>query len=224
MSKKIVFFAALLAATAAGSANAAEFGVYGEAGTFGAGGGFALQLGDRLSARAGYSTFSYEVNDYQAEDLSLDAKAKIGTGKLLLDWYPFGGGFRIGAGVVLNRSEATGVARPSGGGYTINGTFYPSEQIATADGQVDFDSVAPYVGLGFGRALDRTGRFNLLLDLGVAFTGEPKVTITANCGSVPAAVCTQIQEDVASEQARIEADAEKFKLWPHLNVVLSWRF
>lgn len=224
MIKKTLILGTLVTAAASGSVSAADLGVYGEAGTFGAGAGLALQLGDHFSARAGYSTFSYDVNDYQAEDLSLDAKAKVGAGKLLLDWYPFGGGFRLGAGAMLNHSGAKGVARPSSGGYTINGTFYPSSQIATADGQIDFDSVAPYVGFGFGRALDSTGRFNILMDVGVAFTGEPTITVNANCGTVPASVCAQIQEDVAAEQASIEEDAEALKFWPHLNVALSWRF
>lgn len=214
----------LLAAAASSGASAADFGIYGEAGTFGGGAGVAVQLNDKFSLRAGYSAFTYDVEDYQAEDLSLDGKARVRAGKLLLDWYPFGGGFRIGAGMMLNDSSAYAIARPSESGYTINGTFYPSSQIATANGRVDFDSVAPYIGIGFGRALSSSGRLNFLLDLGVAFIGEPAVTLGVDCGSAPTAVCAQIEDDVAAEEAQIQEDADSMKLWPHVNVALAWRF
>lgn len=222
MIKKTI--ALVLLATTAGAVSAADFGLYGEAGTFGGGAGVAVQLNHRFSLRAGYSAFTYDVKDYQAEDLTLDGKAKVRAGKLILDWYPFGGGFRLGGGVMLNDSSATAVARPSGDGYTINGTFYSSSQIATADGHAEFDSVAPYLGIGFGRALNSSGRLNLLLDVGVAFTGEPTIALNVNCGAVPAQVCAEIEGDVAAERERIQEDADALKLWPHVNAALSWRF
>ena len=96
-------------------ANAADFGIYGEAGTLGLGGGVAWQFDDHLSARVGYSRFSSDIDEYEAEDLELDGEATIGAGKVLVDWHPARGTFRITAGAMINQTKATAVAVPTGG-------------------------------------------------------------------------------------------------------------
>jgi hypothetical protein len=218
--------AALTGLLAAGAmnANAADFGVFAEVGTFGLGGGAAVQLNERFSARAGYSTISGGINDYEAEDLDFDADVTIGAAKLLVDWYPTPSSFRITAGAMLNQTKATAVATPTGGGYTINGTFYPFFVVGSAAGRADFDHFTPYLGVGFGRALDTAGRFNVTVDIGAAFVGDPDVSLNATCTSVtPASVCTRLQQDIAAEQADVRDDADDLNLWPYANVSFSWR-
>ena len=212
-------------ALAAVDADAADFGIYGEVGTFGLGGGAVVQFNERFSARAGYSTISQDIDDYDPEDLEFDADATIGAAKFLVDWYPTPSGFRVTAGAMLNQTKATAVAVPTGGGYTINDTFYPSATIGSANGRIDFDRFAPYLGVGFGRALDTAGHFNVLVDIGAAFVGKPNVDLTATCGiSAPTPLCARLQEDVAAEQADVEDDTDNLKVWPHINLAFSWRF
>jgi hypothetical protein len=207
------------------AAHAADFGAYAEEGTQGLGGGVALQVNERFSARAGYSRISGDINDYEADDLEFDGDVTLGAAKLLFDWHPSPRNFRITAGAMLNDTKFSAVADPIGNGYVINGTFYPAAAIGSVGGRVDFDRFVPYIGVGFGRALDTAGRFNVLVDLGAAFMGEPDVSLIARCGSsVPAATCTQLQQDLAAEQADIEDDTDALHLWPHASVSFSWRF
>ena len=205
------------------SANAADFGVYGTAGTIGVGGGVAGSFNSRLGARLGYTAFDYKVRDVRSSELSFDGTAELGGLQALLDWYPFGGGFRVSAGIMEN-ARLSATARPLSDTYTFDGVTYSTGDVAQARGTAEFDSFAPYLGLGFGRALSSNGRFAFTADLGVAFTGAADVMLSVTCTPAAVALCDQIQDDVAAEQVELQADAEDFKYWPVLSFGLSYRF
>jgi hypothetical protein len=228
--KAAMWSTGVCALATAGTVNAADFGdpkfgVFAEVGTLGLGAGVAGQFNEHFSARAGYSRISGDLDDYEAEDLEFDADATFGAAKLLFDWYPKSQGkFRVTAGAMLNDSKFVGVANTTGGGYIVNDTFYPASQVGTIGGRLDFDRFAPYIGFGFGRALDTAGRFNVLVDFGALIT-EPDVSIVATCGpAISATRCTQLQSDIRAEQDEIEDDIDDIRLWPHVAVSFSWRF
>lgn len=205
------------------SAQAADFGVYGTAGTIGVGGGLAGSFNSHFGARLGYTGYDYKVNDVESSDLSFDGTAELGGLQALIDWYPFGGGFRVSAGVMEN-AKLTVTAKPIADTYTFDGMTYTTADVAQARGTAEFDSIAPYVGLGFGRALSRNGRFAFTADVGVAFTGAADVKLNVTCTPSAVALCNQIQDDVMAEQAELQADADDFKYWPVLSFGLSYRF
>ena len=205
------------------AAHAADFGVYGTAGTVGVGGGVAGSFNSRLGARLGYTAFDYKVKDIESSDLSFDATAELGGLQALLDWYPFGGSFRVSAGVMEN-AKVSATARPLTDTYTFDGVTYTTADVARARGTAEFDSFAPYLGLGFGRALSSNGRFAFTADVGVAFTGAADVTLNVTCTPSAVALCDQIQDDVVAEQAELQADADDFKYWPVLSFGVSYRF
>ena len=62
-------------------------------------------------------------------------------------------------------------------------------------------------------------------DLGVVFTGEPKVMLTAICNPVvPAATCTQVQQDARTELANLQQNATQLKVWPVVGLGFGYRF
>ena len=197
--------------------------MYASAGTIGLGGGIAANFGSHFGARIGYTTYEYTVNDLEESDLTLDGKAEIGGVHALLDWYPFGGGFRFSAGAIENASLSAR-AEPIAGTYTLNGVVYSSEDIGEATGTAKYESMSPYAGLGFGRALSRDGRFAFSADVGLIFTGSPEVELNATCRVPNAMLCTQIQADVAAEEAELQRDADDLKYWPVLSLGVSYKF
>ncbi len=214
---------AVLGLAVATSANAADFGVYGTAGTVGLGGGIAGSFNSYFGARLGYTAFDYDVDDVESSDLSFDGTAELGGVQALLDWYPFAGGLRVSAGVMENaRFEAT--ARPLQNTYTFDSVTYSASDIAQARGTAEFDSLAPYFGVGFGRTLSRDGKFAFTADVGVAFTGTADVQLNVTCAAAAAALCSQIQGDVAAEQVELQNDADDIKYWPVLSLGVSYRF
>lgn len=214
---------AVLGLAVATSATAADFGVYGTAGTVGLGGGIAGSFNSYFGARLGYTAFEYNLDDVESSDLSFDGTAELGGVQALLDWYPFAGGFRVSAGVMENaRFDAT--ARPLQNTYTFDGVTYSASDIAQARGKAEFDSLAPYLGVGFGRTLSRDGKFAFTADVGVAFTGSADVQLNVTCAAAAAALCSQIQGDVAAEQIELQNDADDVKYWPVLSLGVSYRF
>jgi hypothetical protein len=221
MRRAIILVAAVSGFTA--SANAADFGAYGTFGTVGLGGGIAGNFGSHFGARVGYTAYDYEVEDLEESDVRLDGTAELGGVQALLDWYPFGGGFRFSIGAIES-AELSARAEPVAGTYTFGGMTYAASDIGQATGTAKYDSFAPYLGLGFGRALSRDGRFAIAADLGVAFTGSAKVDLNATCNVSNPALCAQIDSAIAVEESELQAEADKFDYWPVLSLGISYRF
>ncbi len=209
--------------TQAADFGAADLGAYTSAGTTGLGGGIAATFGAYFGARIGYTSYEYTVDDLEESDLTFDGKAEIGGIHALLDWHPFGGNFRLSAGAIENASLSARV-QPMAGTYTLNGTSYSADDIGDATGAAEYESISPYAGLGFGRALSRDGRFAFSADLGVVFTGSPEVELNVSCRIQNAMRCAQIQEDAAAEEAQLQDEADQLEYWPVLSLGLSYKF
>lgn len=217
-AREIVFLVA--AFVAASSAQAAGIGI--RAGTTGAGVDFGWSLAPTLSARIGYSGLSYSTT-YAETDVSYDTKLKLSNLSGFLDWSPLGP-FRLTAGIIGNSSKANMTGTPTGGTFTINGATYSAADVGTLSGTVEpGTSAAPYLGIGYGNVAG--AGVNFYFDLGVMFQGAPTASLSASCGpAVPPAQCTQIRNDVAAEQQRLQEKLDKYKVFPVLNIGLTIGF
>ncbi len=194
------------------SANAAvSLGV--DAGTLGVGPELQFGLSDSLAARVGFTALSYSRNVTDT-GIRYDGTLKLSNGFALLEWHTGGASFKasFGAVVTSNKIDITGV--PSGGNYQLGNSTYPASNIGSITGAVKAgNGLAPYVGIGFGHPLAEGAHLTFLFDIGLIFTGSPKVSLTANCSaSVPAQTCTQIRQDAAVEVAKLEDKSTQLKL------------
>jgi hypothetical protein len=169
----LVLFAGSLAA---GTASSADFGVYGTAGTLGLGGGVTAEFNPHVGARLGYTAYTYDIDDRQESDLVLNGDADLGGLQALLDWYPMGGNFRVTVGAV-ETADVNADATPIRGTFTFDEVEYSAADVGEARAHADFGSLAPYVGIGYGRTLSADGHFSFMADVGVAFPGRPDVTL-----------------------------------------------
>lgn len=213
---------ALAAATF--TAQAAEVGIYAKGGTLGVGGGIGVGLTDTLRLRAGYTALKIS-KDISQTDIDYSGDLKLGGGEAMLDWHPFHGTFRVTAGLTLNRNEITADAEPTNGTYELNGNTYLASEIGSLDGEVDFKSTAPYLGIGWGDVIDKDGKFSFIADIGVLFQGSPDAKLNLRCGpAVPAAECDNIRDDVRAEERELQDDADDYKFWPVVSVGVAYRF
>ncbi|WP_374400688.1 hypothetical protein [Niveibacterium sp.] len=212
---------AIAAITAASQAQAVGVGV--RAGTTGIGGDIGFSVAPTLLARVGYSYLNYS-NNVEVTDVKYDGKLKLSNGSFLLDWSPLGP-FRITGGLILNDNKVDVTGTPTGSSYTINGNTYPAAAVGTLNGTVKVgNKVAPYLGIGYGNVA--TAGVNFYFDLGVVFQGTPKAELSANCGSaiVGTPACSQLQSDVAAEQAKLADDLKRFQYYPVANIGLTIGF
>jgi len=205
----------------------ADVGIGLRGGTMGFGADLDIGMTEKLSLRLGYNFLNY---DYEVEDtdVTYDGEMKIGSFSALLDWYAFGGGFRFSLGAVSSgpKVEVDGTPAP-GTTVEIGDTEYTAAQVGSLTGELEFgDSFAPYFGIGYGNVVGKNHRVTFLFDLGVMYTDEPKVTLTARCGpafnSNPAG-CAQLQRDVQEEIDELKTDAEDFQFYPVISLGIGVR-
>ncbi len=157
----------------------------------------ATPLGNNFQLRAGYSfvpfTYSRDVDfgstkiGNKTRDLNgipLSVKLwKGGEGKVLADWFPGDGPFRVTAGAYIGASFINAdldLSRPlNADEYGSLGIGFEGGSTFTTDAQgiVHVDAkvlpVMPYVGIGFGRAVSEE-RVSVTFDLGALVTGGIK--------------------------------------------------
>ena len=207
---------------AASTAAWADVGVLLKAGTLGAGLDISKGISESVALRLQANALNYD-RDITESDVDYNSDLELKSAGLLLDWHPFRGVFRVSAGAFWNGNEATAVGRPTGGTYEINGVTYPSAAVGSLNGQIDFESVAPYFGIGFASAPKAGRGMTFSFDLGVLYQGEPNVALTAVCG-VPGPTCTQLQNDVAAEQASLQEEVSDYKFYPVVSFGIGYRF
>lgn len=208
---------------------AAELALGASAGTLGAGveltAGLARQLNLRLGAHGG----SYD-DRREASDIEYDATARVRAGTALLDWHPGARSFRLTAGAFWNGNEVEGESLPPASGfYEIGDLPVPVALLGTLEGKVEWETVAPYVGLGFGNAVAPGRAWRVVLDLGVVLQGEPEVTLTPvfSPGSPletnPVARAL-LEIALAEEERELEDELADFDLYPVVALGVTYRF
>ena len=215
---KTKVLAIILASSSIGLA--ADYAVTAKVGTLGAGLDLTTGLTDSLNLRLNGNYFTYSRED-TIEDVSYDADLNFKSFGLLADWHCFNNGFRITGGVYYNGNKIDSTGIPTAGEYEINGTNYTAADIGTLKTDVELgNQVAPYLGFGWGNAIDKEGHWSFSLDVGVLFVGSPDVSASV---TGPAAANTAFQNDLEAEVKNIEDDID-FPIYPVVSVGLSYKF
>ena len=164
--------------------------------------GFGLELaaplGNQFQVRAGYSmlppmwkphkVFSLtETASHDKTDVDIEAITKLGGANLMFDWHPAGKGFFLTAGMyagarkvltVRNREPFLDEEDWGTAGLEIGNVVVTTDEKGIAQANLKVWPVRPYVGLGYGTAIDATKRVGFNVELGTCFTGGYKVYAT----------------------------------------------
>lgn len=146
--------------------------------TLGVGGEVTAQLVPNLNIRLGGNGAEYDYDGTES-GIEYDFDLKLLSGTALVDWHPWSGGFRVSGGAMVNGNEVDFQAK-SVATYTIGDTTYTTAEVGTLSGEIDFNALAPYVGIGWGNAVDKNKRWGFTLDLGVVYQGTPDVELRTN--------------------------------------------
>lgn len=197
------------------------------AGTPGVGLDLDLGLSPSFGMRVGFGGFNINHN-LNTSDVDYNGQLKLRTFTGLLDWYVFRGAFHLTAGIAGNGTKLDVVGQPSQGSYTVNGTTYSSSQLGSLNGELKFgNSVAPYIGFGWGNPAGEDSRFHFLFDVGTIYGGTPSVSLTAQCGTAApqgSALCNEIQSNVATEAQKLRHKADFLQWYPVVSLGVAYRF
>ncbi len=217
-------------------------------GSFGAGVGlnglsldYAYHLNAYFDLRAGYNFGSLTFNGEEEDGVKYDVKLKFASGRLLVDYKPFAGGFHLTAGITSGGPKLDLAATGVGEGIKFDDHKYNLD--GDANGRIDFKGTAPYIGLGWGGTTNGTG-FGVSTDFGVILTGAAKTRLKVpsgfacdaevNDGCTPredgfdingeSADAAQFRASVNAEEADLKDNVGKLKFYPVTRLSIVYRF
>lgn len=191
-------------------------------GTLGIGVDVAKSVTPQVNGRLGFNFGKIDVNRTDS-GINYDSQLNLSSVQLFGDYFPFSSsGFRVTGGLVAQNNKFSVTSKPSGTGtYTIDNTIYPISAVGSLTGEYKYgNSIAPYVGIGIGKSTNDGFGFNA--DLGVMFTGAPKVTLNASNPTFNTNPITRTQLD--NQVRQTENDLKGFNVYPVLSIGLSYGF
>ncbi len=171
-------------------------------------------FGSNLNVRLGAAYFSYTLNDFaNSNDYSAGGDLNLLSFSTLADWFPFETGFRITGGLMINLNKASITLTPKKT-YTDGNTQYTPEKLGNITAEIDFNKVAPYLGIGFGNPTSGSSGLGFTLDIGTFYQGGPKASMSAS----------KLLEPSASQGPILEENLKWFKFYPVLSFGLTYKF
>lgn len=223
MKKSSIALAAgclLILSTTTQAAESGNISIGLKGGTLGGGIEAGLDISEAIILRGGINYLKYNF-DSTISNIDYNFEPKFFTGSLLLDWHPFTNSFRLTAGAYLNNNEVK-----------VDGIFRKDlipEYGETADmdhikGTVNFNTFAPYVGLGWSSSNPGEAGWGVSLDLGVMFQGTPDVSELYvedpwGSGNDPVVI-----DFMAGEQQAVQDELDKFEYYPVASISLNYKF
>ena len=225
MAIKHTLFA--LAALVAGASAQAQVGaaLTADIGTTGVGFHVVVPMEATLNGRFGINYLKHDMDKRSGlVDYKLDGKLQ--TYDVLFDWYVVPqSSFRLTGGILYNGTRFDATGKPgAGGSFTFNGNTYASTDIGSLKGDVTFRRAAPYIGIGWGNALNPNKRLNFSADIGAFYQGKAQVNLIPFGCTTSNAVCGKLASDVAVEELRLTDEASDYKVYPVLRASISYSF
>ena len=201
----------------------------------------ATPLSTRTNLRAGASFFSYNPA-FSIDSIDTNGAIQLRKVSTLLDFFPFGGSFRLSAGATLyngNHLSASALV-PGGQTFTLNDTDYVSSAQDPVHGAFDVrfgNKVAPVFTLGFGNLVPRRAgkRFTVPFEFGFEYIAQPTIALTlagTACDPTqpPVVGCQSIatdpmtQANIAAEQKTLNSDISPLRFFPILSIGFGYKF
>ncbi|WP_018690626.1 hypothetical protein [Algicola sagamiensis] len=194
------------------------WGVGGKLGTLGIGLEGTASINKYFKVRLNYNTFGFDT-DQKESDIDYEFDLDWDNFGVIANYHPFEGMFFIAAGIYNNGNEISAKAKLASE-YKIGDKTYTNTEVTSLRGSMDFDSTAPYIGLGWSKTPETIG-FAFNFELGVLFSGEPRVKFTATGTSVDT---DEFKSDLKKEEQNVQNDLNEFDLYPVLTIGIGYYF
>jgi hypothetical protein len=200
----------------------------------------ATPLFRRFNLRSGADFFSYTAH-FQEQGANIGASLRMRTAHANLDWFPFGGRFRLSPLLVFsnnNRIEATALI-PAGSTITLNGQNFISSHSDPLHGAgaIDFRKVSPGLTIGFGNMVprDHSSHISVPIEAGFYYVGQPRLilgfsgsacdpTLPASIGCEAVDKDSGFMQDLAAFTARNNHNLSYASFFPVFSVGLGYSF
>jgi hypothetical protein len=225
MKRQMVAIAcgALFLTAGASFCEAKDFAVGLKASTLGVGVEGEYAPNQFLGVRLGVNYFTYDFDD-DVRNINYDFDLNLRSISALLDWHPFPflGEFRISGGLLYNRNELEAIGRPrTGDVFIIGDNVFAADQVGTLRGDIEFNEIAPYLGVGWDSSFGKDHALGFVFELGALFQGSPDVRLAADG---PVSGDATFQRELERERQELQDDVDDFKVYPVVSLGVVYRF
>jgi hypothetical protein len=193
------------------------------AGTLGIGPEIGYRANQTIGVRANGGFLGID-HDFTSGGIDYAGHAKLASGGVIVDLYPFGGGFRMSAGARYNGTDGRVRATPNGP-TKIGSLVFTPEQIGIITGRADLRELAPQLTLGYGGGLRKGLSFNI--EAGALFQGAVRIRDFTSNGTLatdPTVAGTTYRNELAKQRQKLQDTANDYQVYPILQVGLKYRF
>lgn len=177
----------------------------------------AWRISEHFGIRVGLNRFAYDTSD-ALDDVSYSIKLKLQSEPVLLDFHPWPQrSFRLSLGILLNQNRISAAAT-SNTDVEVGNSTYSGSDLGTLNLSIKQRAVCPYVGIGGNLFyFDSDHRWAMTQEIGVAWTGKPKVSLSATGTGVSSA-------DLEQERRNLSEDLSKVTFLPMAKLGISFSF
>lgn len=150
---------------------------------------------------------------------------------LLADYHPFSNGFYLTGGAYYNDNAITLKSDIENQTIQIGDIIFDTSYLGKngLSGKLQFNKVNPYVGIGYASNNMSARGFTLVGEVGVLFTGTPKLTYNVECNNNIAgiditAICNQLKEATATEKDKIYNKFKNITVYPVIYLGFAYKF
>lgn len=177
-----------------------------------------------LSVGFGVNKFSKD-RTFTESDIEYQGDIDFQSLSVIANYHPWENGFRLRAGAYYNNNTIRLSA--AGNDFTNeigNGDFTGAN--VTLAGELSFQRLAPYIGIGYGSEPIGNNNFSFDIDIGV-MKSPVKAQLSGTCsinGVANAGVCADFNTELAREQADLTNSTDDIDLYPVISLGLTYRF
>ena len=206
-----------------------------------------VKLNDYLGVRAGFDKFSKNDIEVTTSGDEVDTKYNfdLDLQDILIvgDYHPWKSSFRVSGGMMVNSNKLDGVITPvvkngQDFEFEFNGHKYTTNEVGSVNTKVDWDPIAPYLGIGYDGSFYKDKGWGFTFDVGVAFSGSANVEYSINYGKslqdnpndtaiekeTKAKTREEIKKNLDVEKAKLKDDLDDYKILPYISLGVNYKF
>lgn len=186
-------------------------------------------ISPNFNGRLGFNYLGFG-DEFTQSNIDYDGDLQLLNATAMLDWFPSSrSGFRVTGGLMYQNNRVDAIAR-SADILEIGGIELPLAAVGQLEGSLTLpNTIAPYIGIGYGNPVRSDRGFGFNIDLGVVFAGSPQVDLQAT-GAAPEIILaipginTIVEDAIAREENQIEDDLDWLGVYPVISVGVSYQF
>ncbi|PIV96689.1 MAG: hypothetical protein COW43_06740 [Flavobacteriaceae bacterium CG17_big_fil_post_rev_8_21_14_2_50_31_13] len=180
---------------------------------------YARKLSPKLSTRLAWHSaqlINLRAENIEIKDDNVDllANAEVSIIDLGIEYNPFkNSSFKLTTGIGFLTNVNTNLVVTYTEDVKVGDVIITKNDVGEIVADVTWSGIAPYVGIGFGRAIPKS-RFGFGFELGTYYTSSPDVKLTAS----------ELLAPTASQEENLQESLSTFKFIPRLQIRLAYKF